>query len=78
MTSRADCTRAEGLAGAIAIGEAGEAERDAYRAHLAECARCLHELGGEREIERVMTAVGQARDDECWEPDLRSTLAQRS
>jgi TonB C terminal len=77
MTSRADCTRAEALAGAIAIGEAGEAERDAYRAHLAGCAKCLREFGGEREIERVMTAVGQARDAECWEPDLRSTLARR-
>jgi TonB family protein len=77
MMSRADCTRAEALAGAIAIGEAGEAERDAYRAHLAQCARCLRELGGEREIERVMYAVGQARDTECWEPDLRSTLTRR-
>lgn len=77
MTSRADCARAEALAGAIAIGEAGEAERDTYRAHLAECAKCLRELGGEREIERVMNAVGHARDAECWQPDLRSTLARR-
>ncbi|MGA9946478.1 MAG: TonB family protein [Candidatus Cybelea sp.] len=77
MMSRADCARAEALAGAIAIGEAGEGERDAYRAHLAECAQCLRELGGEREIERVMNAVGQARETECWEPDLRSTLARR-
>jgi hypothetical protein len=77
MTSRADCTRAEALAGAIAIGEAGQAERDAYRAHLAECSSCLRELGGEREIERVMNAVGEARDAECWVPDLRSALASR-
>jgi hypothetical protein len=77
MTTRADCARAEELAGAIAIGEAGEAERDVYRAHLAGCPRCVRELGGEREIERVMNAVGQAREAECWEPDLRSTLARR-
>jgi hypothetical protein len=77
MMSRADCARAEALAGAIAIGEAGEAERNAYRAHLAQCAQCLRELGGEREIERVMNSVGQARETECWEPDLRSTLARR-
>jgi TonB family protein len=76
MTSRADCARAEMLAGAIAIGEAGEAERDRYRAHLAVCEACLHELGGEREVERVMTVAAQAREDERWEPDLRKALVR--
>ena len=76
MTRQDECIGAERLAGAIAIGEAGEIERDAYRAHVAGCARCLHELGGEREIERVMGTVARAREDERWEPDRRGTLAR--
>jgi TonB family protein len=77
MTTRADCTRAEILAGAVALGEASDAERDAYRRHLAGCERCLANLGGEREIERVMSVVAQARDQERWEPELRSALRGR-
>jgi hypothetical protein len=77
MTSPTDCTLAERLAGAIAAGEAGDGERDAYRFHLASCARCVDELGGEREIERVMSAIAMARDSESWEPDLRSAVAGR-
>ena len=77
MKSRADCTPAQELAGAIAIGEATEAERASYRAHIAGCAQCLEELGGEREIERVMATMVQARDAERWEPDLRRTFARR-
>lgn len=76
-TVQSDCTLAERLAGAIAIGEAGEEDRVAYRAHLADCRRCLHALGGEREIERVMSAVARARADECWEPERRMTLGRR-
>ena len=72
MMTRCDCARAEMLAGAISLGEADEAQRDAYRSHLATCARCRAELGGEREIERVMGTVAQARDAERWEPDLRA------
>jgi hypothetical protein len=71
------CSLAETLAGAIAVGEAGDAERETYRAHLAGCERCLQELGGERDVERVMAAVSQARDDERWEPDVRKALAAR-
>jgi hypothetical protein len=77
MMGRVDCTSAEELAGAIAIGEATDAERDAYRAHLAKCARCLRDLGGEREIERIMSVAARARDEERWEPDLRATFARR-
>jgi hypothetical protein len=77
MTNQIDCALAERLAGAIALGEAGEAEREAYRAHLAHCAHCLHELGGEREIERVMSVAAQARDEERWEPDLRRLMKGR-
>ncbi len=76
-TVQSDCTLAERLAGAIAIGEARDEERLAYRAHLAGCSRCVHALGGEREIERIMGAVARARDDERWEPGRRATLATR-
>ncbi|MGB6984718.1 MAG: TonB family protein [Candidatus Aquilonibacter sp.] len=62
------CSRAEILGGAIALGEASEAEREEYRNHIATCASCLAALGGEREIERVMASVAQARDAETWEP----------
>lgn len=72
MMTRCDCARAELLAGAISLGEADEAQCDTYRSHLATCARCRAELGGEREIERVMATVAQARDSERWEPDLRA------
>lgn len=76
ITSRVDCATAERLAGAIAIAEASDEERDAYRAHLAGCARCVRELGGERDIERVMSTVARARDEERWDPDLRAVGRQ--
>jgi TonB family protein len=76
--TRTDCARAETLAGAIALQEATDGERDAYRRHLASCARCVETLGGEREIERVMSVVAQARDQESWEPDLRNALRDRT
>ena len=72
-----ECLNAEQLAGAIALAEAADWERERYRAHLARCARCLDQLGGEREIERVMTTVAQARDDERWEPRLAGARAPR-
>jgi TonB family protein len=62
------CTRAEILAGAIALDEASAAERDEYRLHISGCARCLSSLGGEREIERVMSNVRDARAVETWDP----------
>jgi anti-sigma factor RsiW len=77
MTSRDDCSAAQTLAGAIALGEATDSERDRYRAHLAGCAPCVNELGGERELERTIAVVAQARDDERWEPDIRKALARR-
>jgi TonB family protein len=77
MTSRADCVRAETLAGAIALGEARDSERDAYRRHLATCGRCVSILGGEREIERVIGSAVAARDAERWEPELQNWLARR-
>jgi hypothetical protein len=76
MTSGVDCAAAERLAGAIAIGEASDGERVAYRAHVAVCEGCLSELGGEREIERVMSVTARARDEERWEPDVRATFAR--
>lgn len=77
MNGRVDCVDAERLAGTIAVNEASDGEREAYRGHLAGCERCLHDLGGEREIERVMGTVAQARSEERWQPELRA-LARRS
>jgi Gram-negative bacterial TonB protein C-terminal len=76
--TRTDCARAETLAGAIALEEATDGERDAYRRHLASCGRCVETLGGEREIERVMSVIASARDQESWEPDLRNALRDRT
>ena len=47
-----ECARAEVLAGAVALGEASDAERDAYRRHLAGCSRCIAAYGGERDRAR--------------------------
>jgi TonB family protein len=77
-TSRADCARVEVLAGTIALGEASDAERDAYRHHLSGCERCLTLFAGEREIERVMRSVVQARDAERWEPEPRAIFRDRA
>jgi hypothetical protein len=77
LNGRVDCTGAERLAGVIALNEASDGERNAYRAHLAACGHCLRDLGGERDIERVMGTVARARDEERWQPDLRA-LARRS
>jgi hypothetical protein len=71
-----NCTSAEILAGAIALGEAGDEQRHAYREHLSTCRRCLATIGGEREIERVINVVAQARDQEQWQPDVRRALAR--
>lgn len=71
------CARAEILAGAVALGEANETERDEYRRHVAMCAPCLQSLGGEREIERVMSIVVEARNSEVWAPaPVRAGIAR--
>lgn len=70
-------TRAEVLAGAIALGEASESERLEYRRHLAECSKCLYAFGGENELERVSARVAQARGAEIWDPDVRVPLMDR-
>lgn len=72
-----DCVRAEILAAAIALNEASDHERDDYRRHIAACSSCLRALGGEREIERVMAAVAQARDAEVWDPAPVRATARR-
>lgn len=69
------CDRVEALAGAIALGEATDEERVAYREHIARCAPCLHTFGGEREIERVARTVADARESEVWEPKLKNVVA---
>ncbi|HEY3675266.1 MAG TPA: TonB family protein [Candidatus Tumulicola sp.] len=65
-----NCRDAETAAGAIALGEATEFDRDAYRLHLSRCAHCVHTLGGEREIERTMQRLVDARDAETWQPSV--------
>ena len=71
------CNQAEVLAGAIALGEATDAERQAYRGHVATCSSCLRANGGEHEIERTMACVGQARADETWDPDLTALVREK-
>ncbi|MDP9025556.1 MAG: energy transducer TonB [Candidatus Eremiobacteraeota bacterium] len=66
------CQRAEVLAGAIALHEAGDVERDEYRSHIAVCSSCLGALGGEIGIERVMETIREAREGETWQPVLAS------
>ena len=69
--------RFEKIAGAIALGEATDDERREYREHIAACSSCLQALGGEREIERVVSTVSSARESEVWEPDIRNVVASR-
>ena len=76
MKVASNCAAAEILAGAIALGEAGDEQRLAYREHLSTCRHCLVAIGGEREIERVIGIVAQARDQERWQPDLRRARAR--
>ncbi|MFY9709381.1 MAG: hypothetical protein WAK88_04360, partial [Candidatus Cybelea sp.] len=38
--------------------------------------RCLVSIGGEREIERVMSVIGQAREQEQWQPQARSLFSR--
>ncbi len=78
MKLASNCAAAEILAGAIALGEAGDEQRHAYREHLSTCRHCLAAIGGEREIERVIGIVAQARDQERWQPDLRRARARVS
>jgi len=72
-----ECARAEVLAGAVALGEASDTEREQYRRHIAACRRCVNAFGGEREIERTASVIASARDAETWEPDLRGWMTAR-
>lgn len=69
--------RIETIAGAIALGEASDAERLEYREHLSQCARCLNDLAGEFELERSGAAIAAARDSETWTPDVQDSVLQR-
>lgn len=62
----------EAIAGAIALGEATDNDRRVYREHIASCAACLDELGGEHEIERTAAVITSAREGEVWNPQLRA------
>jgi len=70
--------RAEIIAGAIALGEATDSERVEYREHIAACRACLESLGGEREIERVASVIGDARESEVWQPDMLAGVFRRA
>jgi hypothetical protein len=72
LNGRVNCVDAEQLAGTIALNEASDSQREAYRGHLAGCTRCVRDFGGERDIERVMGTVAQARSEERWQPALRA------
>lgn len=71
------CARAEVLAGAIALGEASDVEREQYRLHVSACGHCVNAFGGEREIERTANVVVLARNGETWQPDLRGWMTSR-
>jgi TonB family protein len=73
-----ECGRAEITAGALAIGEATDAQRDDYRRHLSRCNICLTTLGGERDIERTMRLVARARDEESWTPEARVVIVRQT
>lgn len=73
-----DCARAEITAGALALGEASEVQRDEYRRHIAGCRGCVTGLGGERDIEATMRVIAQARDGERWEPNPPSARRHRT
>lgn len=75
--TRFSCRDAEVQAGAIALAEATDADRETYRRHVATCATCLRLNGGEREIERTMARVARARDAETWEPDIARAVRER-
>lgn len=75
MSRRHD--RIESLAGAIALGEATDAERREYREHLSSCESCLTTLGGEHQIERTASVVAAARETETWQPDLGNVVSAR-
>lgn len=66
--------RAQILAGAIALGEATDAQRVEYRSHLAGCAECRDELGGEIELQRTAATVALARESELWTPSATGVL----
>jgi len=65
----------EALAGAILLGEASAADREAYAAHAATCAQC------ERDIEAtgtlVSSAFAAAHHSETWRPFVRDEIDAR-
>lgn len=71
------CRETEIVAGAVALGEATDTQREAYRRHIAACAACLSAYGGERQIERTMESVSHARNSESWDPDLVRLVRQK-
>lgn len=73
-----ECKRAEVTAGALALGEATDVQRDDYRRHIAQCGSCLTNLGGEHDIAATMNVVARARDEERWQPEARIVLRHQT
>lgn len=71
------CQRTEILAGAIALGEASDTQRESYRSHLSGCEACVRSLGGELGIERAMERLHGARDEETWDPDVSRAVLDK-
>ncbi len=65
----------EALAGAVALGEASDAERAELAAHCATCTRCSDDADALRT--QVVTAVAVAREMETWRPQVRDGVARR-
>jgi hypothetical protein len=62
----------EALGGAIALGEADEAERATYAAHAAACALCDQEPEETRTL--VASAFAAAQHGETWRPFVRDEI----
>ncbi len=70
-----DHTRWESLAGAIALGEATESEREQFELHTADCTRCCeHRLD---ELAVVRDHIVAMREKETWRPSLGTALMNR-
>jgi hypothetical protein len=66
--------RFEALAGALALGEATDAERMQFAEHARTCARCAEDAAA---FPATLALVGEARESERWQPSLGRELAER-
>jgi hypothetical protein len=66
--------RFEALAGALALGEATDAEREQFTEHARTCALCAEDTAA---LPATLALVGEARESERWQPSLGGELAER-